>query len=107
MAYKFVIDNIVIVLDSYDGEMVTGVAKCDPRDKFNYDIGTVIAEARCNLKIAEKRAKRASNKLIEAKKEVAAAQKIVKNMEEYVQDADRKLEAAKAQLDCVLREYNG
>ena len=49
----------VVAVSTYEGRTVRGVAKCDPRDEFNIEKGKMLAAARCNAKVAQKRAKRA------------------------------------------------
>lgn len=54
--YKhFQTGNKVIAVSSFGGRAVRGIAKCDPRDQFDFETGKEIAEARCNYKIAKKR----------------------------------------------------
>ena len=50
----------VVAVSTYAGKIVRGVAKCDPRDEFSIETGKKLAAARCNLKVATKRAKRAA-----------------------------------------------
>lgn len=56
----------VIALTTYAGKVVRGVAKCNPTDTWNEEIGKELAAHRCNIKVAEKREKRATQKLAEA-----------------------------------------
>ena len=65
--YKFVTyGNKVIAISSYGGKRVRGVAICSKDDNFSLDKGKELAAARCALKVAEKRVKRAYNKVTEA-----------------------------------------
>ena len=48
----------VVAVSSYAGRPVRGVAKCDPRDSFDIEKGRALAEARCDVKVAQKRADR-------------------------------------------------
>jgi hypothetical protein len=60
--YKYKIDEehkTVVALSSFAGRTVVGVAKCSPEDTFDVDAGKKLAAARCALKVAEKRMKRA------------------------------------------------
>jgi hypothetical protein len=59
-------DNKVIAVSSFGEQPVKGIAKCDPSDTFSLKIGKELAEARCNFKVASKRAKYAETKLDEA-----------------------------------------
>lgn len=56
-------DNEVIAVSTFAKRMVRGVAKCDPRDEFDHKKGEALAIARCDLKVAEKRMKRANEKV--------------------------------------------
>jgi hypothetical protein len=60
--YKYKIDEekrTIVAMSTFAGKVVTGVARCAPGDEFNIETGKKIAAARCSVKIAEKRLKRA------------------------------------------------
>ena len=60
--YKYKIDEekrTIVALSTFAGKTVVGVARCAPTDEFNIETGKKIAAARCSVKIAEKRMKRA------------------------------------------------
>ena len=60
--YKYKIDEAkrtVVAFSTFAGKVITGVAHCAPEDTFDVEIGKKIAAARCSVKIAEKRMKRA------------------------------------------------
>ena len=62
--YKYKIDEdkrTVVALSTFAGKTVAGVAHCAPTDEFNVETGKKIAAARCSVKIAEKRMKRAED----------------------------------------------
>ena len=88
----------VIAVSSYAGRIVRAVAKCDPRDEFSIEKGKKLAAARCNLKVAAKRAKRANSKLQEAWVDVRKANARKCDMVDYVTDAEAALAQAKAEL---------
>ena len=88
----------VIAVSSYAGRIVRAVAKCDPRDEFSIETGKKLAAARCNLKVAVKRAKRANSKLEEAWADVRKANAHKCDMIDYVTDAEAALAQAKAEL---------
>lgn len=48
--------HIVKAVTMYAGKQVSAIAKCDPEDIFNLELGTKIAMKRLDLKIANKRA---------------------------------------------------
>ena len=88
----------IIAVSTYAGKCVRGVAKCDPRDEYNEDIGVQLAVARCNARIAEKRRKRAAKLLKEADIKVAEAQRYVHKMMSYSNDATIQAEIANKKL---------
>lgn len=101
--YKFYTDNNkeVIVVSTYARKNVRGVARCNPQDDFNYEIGKQIAKARCDLKIAEKRVKRArarerydaaTEAFNKATVEVNKATKYLLSAEKVSVDASKELE---------------
>ena len=47
--------DIVVAKSSYAGDVVRGVAKCSPEDKFDLEAGKKIAAGRCAIKVAKKR----------------------------------------------------
>ena len=79
--------GIVIAVSTYAGKNVKGIAKCDPRDTFDFEKGKELAISRCNAKIAEKRRKRAYAKKLEAEKILAAAEKHMMEMLTYYHDS--------------------
>jgi hypothetical protein len=79
--------NEKIAVSTYAGKTVRGVAICHPDDNFNLETGKLIAAARCNEKVAEKRLARASNKAVQAGLDVAKAQQHQKEMQAYYNDA--------------------
>lgn len=97
-------DNSVIAVFTYAGKTVRGVAKCDPRDEFNYEMGKELAAARCNLKIATKRAARAAKKLVDADKQVAMAMAYRNRMASYKQDSDAALVAATNTVEDIMNK---
>lgn len=51
--------NKIIAMSTFAGKTVKGVAKLNPKDEYDEEFGKRLAAARCNLKIAQKRCKRA------------------------------------------------
>ena len=91
----------VVVVSTYAGKNVRGVAKCHPSDTFDNEKGVEIAQARCDLKIAEKRVKRAKEKYNEAVAAFNTASKNVDKAAEYVLHAEQLvLEACKTLEAC-------
>ena len=94
--------NKVIAVSSYAGRQVRGVAKCDPRDSFDKEKGMQLAEARCNLKVAEKRAVRSEVQYKKAIVALGQAERRLNDMKNYFDDSHEKLEVAKTTLNNLL-----
>ena len=92
----------VIAVSSFAGQTVRGVAKCNPADEFDSEKGAALAAARCGLKIAQKRTKRAYAKVDEAKAIVDAAVAHLTEMLKYQADAEANQNAAQFEVDTVL-----
>lgn len=102
MRYKFyTTDNKVICVSHYAGKPVRGIAKCDPKDTFNYEDGKKLALARCDEKIAKKREARAAARLNEAKLILAEAQAYMERMENYHREAVDEMINAHATLTAI------
>lgn len=89
--YTFYTNNFnkVIAVSTYAGKIVRGVAKCDPKDKFDIEKGKKLAEARCKNKIAQKRVMRAKKEYDKALKAHEKAAAKVNKMNEYVIDSKK------------------
>lgn len=97
--YKiFVGPNKVVAVSTYAGRKVRGVAKCAPEDDFDIEKGKNLAIARCALKIAEKRVKRANKKVSEAKEIMIATRDHFNRMEVYLRDSITERENAVSAL---------
>lgn len=92
----------VIAVSSFAGQTVRGVAKCNPADEFDSEKGAALAAARCGVKIAEKRVKRAYSKVDEAKATVDAAITHLSEMMKYQADAEASLNGAQFELEATL-----
>ena len=79
--------GLVVAVSTYAGKNVKGIAKCDPRDTFDFEKGKELAIARCNAKIAEKRKKRAYAKKCEAEEILIAANRYMEAMLTYYHDS--------------------
>ena len=101
--YKFYTDgsNKIVAVSSYAGRTVRGVAKCDPRDTFDEDAGRSLAEARCAMKIAEKRHARAQREYNKAVAARQAAQNRFDKMCAYLKDSAQEVSTAKAHLNDI------
>lgn len=91
-------DNKIVAVSSYAGKTVKGVAKCDPRDEYNEESGKKLAALRCNLKVASKREARAKKMVVQAQKDLNAAQHHYDKMSKYFKDAYMKKAIAEHDL---------
>ena len=93
----------VIAVSTYAGKTVRGVAKTDPKDNFNIETGKILAKARCDMKVAEKRAKRASKKLNEARDLLENAKQHYGKMLSYFSDSMIAQTMAQEYLDDLIK----
>ena len=98
--YRFYIQlpNIVIAVSTYAGETITGVAKCAPEDEFSLEKGKDLAAARCNLKVAKKRYKRAQKKTYDATSAITQAIGEYTKNKDYLDDSFDALMDARHEL---------
>lgn len=102
--YKFFnSESKVVAVSSYAGKAVKGVAKCDPRDSFDLEKGKKLAEARCNVKIAQKRAARAEMRYNQAIDILVEATREMDRMRSYFCDSYKALNEAEAALSNIER----
>lgn len=94
---------VIIAASTYEGRTVKGYAKCDVNDTFNLEAGKKLAAARCNERIAIKRARRASRKFEEAQAELASAQARLAKMTSYLEDSHDAVVTAKIEVDEILK----
>lgn len=88
--YKFIVQpekRRVIALTRYANKVVRAEARCSPTDEWNEEIGKKLASHRCNIKVAEKREKRAIQKLNEATLAYQKAQEEFNKALAYATDA--------------------
>lgn len=101
--YKYVVTPTkVIALSTYAGKVVRGIAKCSPQDKFDEEYGKALAAARCNLKVAEKRFKRADKMYVEAAKARRLAERGCNTAVDYWERSNQELFAAEDHLAELL-----
>ena len=96
----------IIAKSTFAGKTVKGTAQCNPEDTYDFEKGKAIAAARCAVKIAGKRIRRAEECLNEAYAAIAAAEAHANAMEEYVDDAYAELEESMAFLEQQLHGEN-
>ena len=95
--------KVTIAVSTYEGKTVKGYAKCDVNDTYTSENGERLAAARCNERVARKRAKRAAKKLAEAKQNVMQAQAHLAKMVNYFEDSQEALIAASADVASILK----
>ena len=91
-------EDTIAAVSTYAGKTVKAYAKCDPRDSFDEKSGKILAAARCNAKVAEKREARARRKVIDAQRQLDAARHYYENMARYLDDAQREASQAKIEV---------
>lgn len=101
--YKYYSDgsNKVVAVSTYAGKTVRGVAKCDPRDKFDEETGRELATARCAVKVARKRHERAQKEYAKAVAACLRAEQKLDSMQEYMEDSYSKLISELNYLDSL------
>lgn len=92
----------VVAESTYAGKPVIGVAKCHPRDTFDLQFGMELAAARCNAKVAEKRFKRANQKLSKSDVAVVKARRDRDKNLRYLLDAREQLDEAEREIRYLL-----
>ena len=106
--YKYVVipeKGMVIALSTYAGQTVRGVAKCAPNDKFDEDFGRKLAAARCDVKVARKRLKRAQKRRDIAWDNFLHAEDVLMKEEDYIDDANCTLTESEIYLESIIRDY--
>ena len=95
----------VVAASTYGGKTVKGYAKCNPKDEFDIEKGKELAAARCALKIAEKRNKRASEKYMEAVQDMNNAINRFNDMKTYFMDSVDQVDEAIEKVNDLLEKY--
>lgn len=107
MRYRFyVAENKIICVSTFAGKPVRGIAKCDPKDTFDFDTGKKLAKARCDYKVAEKRVKRARERHAEATKLLGDAREYRDKMQNYYDDAFKDFCNCHAELEAVTKSVS-
>ena len=93
--------KITVCVSSYAGHPVRGKSICAADDEYDDKAGKALARARCDLAIAQKRAKRASGRYAEAVTNYMKALTFLKDMEDYSCDSNQAVKAAKDFLNLM------
>lgn len=108
--YTFYVDEKakrVVALSTFAQKPVRGIAKCDPRDEFSTSDGMLLAAARCNARVAKKRARNAERRYNEAVMKLQEAKREFEKMSSYFTGATEKLKKAEAELEEIETSYSG
>lgn len=106
--YKFYVnpkEKKVYAVSSYCGRKVCGTATCAPDDEFDLEKGKKLAAARCNLKVAEKRLRRAARKHNESGLILQEVRRINQDMQAYHADASKAFDEACDELSHLLETF--
>ena len=91
-------ENRVYCMTFYAGKTVKGVAKRDPEDEFDLEVGKKLARARCEYKLAKAKLRKKDERLLLANKELTIALEHATNALKYQKEAINNLESAEAAL---------
>lgn len=95
----------VVAYSSYAGQSVRGVAKCAPEDEFDVEFGKKLAAARCNVKVARKRFRRALERRDAAWERYVEFEAQLMKEEDYVDDSNLALTEAEVELEAIMHDY--
>lgn len=96
---------VVKAVSTYAGVNIFGKAICHPNDKFDLEKGMELAAARCNEKVAEKRHRRAEQKLTEATEAYQKAMNKYRSMINYANGAIAEELSAKRKVRELLGNF--
>ena len=91
-------NRTVVCTTTYKGQMVRGVAKCDPEDDFHIELGKTLAYLRCKTKFARKKLRHALKAEREAFVVANRAQYNLDKACEFVSDSEMQLECVENEL---------
>lgn len=95
--------NNTYCVSYFAGKPVTACAKLDPRDTYNKEKGEMIAQARCNAKIAKKRVQRAEYRTKMAFEDYLYFKKLWEDKADYMNRAKNTLKQAEKELKQVMK----
>lgn len=102
--YYFPKQGTVKCVSHYEGRKVEALAKCDPKDTYNDEVGQNLARARVDVKISDKRVKRAEKKYAEAREAAMAAHEYEMRMRDYYRAAQKEQKQNKKTLKDMLKK---
>ena len=101
--YKFIHnDRETICISSYAKKTVKGIAKASTEDVYDKEKGELLAKARCDYKVAQKRVKNAAARAAEAEDILDAVTDYYERMCNYYDDAIAERTVAKNSLESLL-----
>lgn len=108
MRYQYYTDsnNTVHCISHYAGKPVRATAKCAPEDKFDFEIGKALAKCRVDIKVAERRLKRAHDKYAEVTKMLEYYTQQLVLMDCYVEDSENALKELVCSYDKLMSSIN-
>ena len=105
--YKIYTDEknkTVIAVCHYAGRDVRAVAKCSPEDTFDIEVGTELAIARCEWKVAKIKLRNAGSCYMKAAKAADEAALRLSKMKDYYMDSVDQLDEAGAVMQKVIEK---
>ena len=98
-------ENRVYCMTFYAGKTVKGVAKRNPEDEFDLEVGKKLARARCEYKLRKKQLKNKLKRCEIAESELMIAQNHARNAVIYKVEAEENLKAAKKALEEIESSF--
>lgn len=99
-------NGTIVCTTLYKGQMVRGIAKCDPEDNFDIDFGKKLAYLRCKQKFARKKLKRAKAAEKDAFVEKNRAQHNHCKAYDFLMDAQIQLDSSNNELEQFEEQFN-
>lgn len=91
-------NRTIVCTTLYKGQMVRGIAKCNPDDEFNLEGGKKLAYLRCKAKFARKKLRRATKARDDAFIVANRANHYLEKAREFVADSEMLLDNALNEL---------
>ena len=94
-------EQTIICMTLYKGKPVRGIAKCNPEDEFDLELGKKLAYLRCRKKFLCKKLKRALKAEHDAIIAEARAKYNLDSAREFVSDSEMQLDNIIKELDTL------
>ena len=92
-------EQTIICTTLYKGQAVRGIAKCNPEDEFDLELGKKLAYLRCRKKFLRKKMKRALKAERDAIVAEARAKYNLDSAREFVSDSEMQLSSVINELE--------